>query len=464
VKKIRVFLESFRVRVALVLIMAMFFMALASNLIVQQFAIHAQFAQLRDQLKAVASAVALTIDPDMVTAVPLNRDGVRDPAYLSLYEKLEDIKQNNPCVGYIYILKKTDQKNILRFIVDPDPYLSKKGSTTAYPGDLYDASRFPNMIKAFDKALAEDEIQTDEWGTMLSGYAPIRDKQGKSVAIVGVDMMASDIYRTRKAIHERVLIVFLFGVGLSLMLGMWFSKKITESIALLAEGIRRVSQGDLEYKIEVLGHDEIAELSKDFNQMAEDLRESHRKNREYFYGIIRTLVLIVEARDPCTRGHSERVAEYACKIAKRMGFTPDKMEMLHQTALLHDIGKLGIHEQILRKSEKLTPEEWEILRSHPVIGEDILKPVFLNPEMLAVVRGHHERYDGQGYPDKLAGEDINIFAQILSVADAYDAMTSTRPYRDALSRQQAFDELKKNRGLQFNPAITDTFMDILGKP
>lgn len=460
-KHIKTFFESFRVRVALVLVLAMFLMGFASDLIVQQLAIRAQFEQVRDKLKMIASAIALTIDPDMVKAIPLNRQGVQTKEYQTIFRRLEQVKHENPSIGFIYVMMRTDQENVLQFVVDPDPYLPSDPGLTAYPGDRYDATDFPEMIKAFNGPISEKEVKSDAWGAMISGYAPILDKKGNAIAIVGVDMLASDVYTMQKAIHRGVLLAFFIGIALSLLLGMWFSARLTGSIAKLADGIRRVSQGNLEFEIEVRGHDEVAELLRSFNRMAEDLRSARQKNLDYFYGIIRSLVLIVEARDPYTRGHSDRVAQYAVRIATRMGFSSGKVEMLKHTAVLHDIGKLGVNEGILTKAEKLTPEEWAMLKNHPVIGEDILRPVLLNSEMLAIIRGHHERYDGNGYPDKLAGADINIFTKILSVADAYDAMTSSRPYRSALSREQAIEELKKNRGTQFSPKVVDVFVKIL---
>lgn len=229
----------------------------------------------------------------------------------------------------------------------------------------------------------------------------------------------------------------------------------------LSRGIRSVSRGDLKYKIDVRGNDEIAELSRDFNRMAEDLNRTHQKNQAYFYGVIRSLVTILEARDPYTRGHSERVAELSANMATQMGLAPDRIEMLKQTAILHDIGKLGIHEAILCKKEKLTERDWELLRTHPALGEDILKPVSLDPEILAAVRGHHERHDGTGYPDRIAGEDIHVFSRILSVADAYDAMTTTRSYRQAMKHDEAIAELKKHSGSQFDPKIIDLLIRCL---
>ncbi len=169
----------------------------------------------------------------------------------------------------------------------------------------------------------------------------------------------------------------------------------------------------------------------------------------------------IEAKDSYTRGHSDRVAEYAEKIALRMNFSREKAESLKKAALLHDIGKLGVQESILNKKDKLSGDEWEIIQRHPKIGEEILKPVLSDEEMLSVVRSHHERYDGKGYPDGLKGEAINLFAQIVSVADTFDAMTSVRAYRGALSKEAAIEEIKKNSGIQFNPKVVEVFLGIL---
>ncbi|HNX69307.1 MAG TPA: HD domain-containing protein [Candidatus Omnitrophota bacterium] len=457
----RSFLNSFRAKVTLVLVFGMFFMAFASDLILRQVALDSQFEQLRNRLTILASSVALSLDAEAIKAIPLNRAGIETPAFQKIYGILRRIKEENPSIGYIYVMARTERPDVLQFVVDPDPYLRRNEGLSAYPGDRYSTVHFPNMPQAFSVPFAEKEVGTDEWGSMLSGYAPIRDEKGNAVAILGIDLMASDILVVQKAFHERAVVVFLIGAIFSFLFGMWISFRITRSVAALGEGIRRVSRGDLEHPVELCGNDEIADLAHSFNRMTQDLRETRQKNRDYFYGIIQSLVRIVEARDPYTRGHSERVAEYAGQIAMKIGFPTETVEMLKQTAVLHDIGKLGIHEEILKKTERLTDVEWELLRNHPALGEDILRPVLLSQEMLAIVRGHHERYDGQGYPDHLAGDQINVFAQILSVADAYDAMTSTRAYRPALTQDAALEELQKNRGVQFNPGIVDVFIEIL---
>jgi len=176
---------------------------------------------------------------------------------------------------------------------------------------------------------------------------------------------------------------------------------------------------------------------------------------------VQSLIRILEAKDVYTRGHSERVSEYAEKTALKMQLPAQKVELLKKVAQLHDIGKLVIYEGILNKQDKLTEEEWKIIRGHPVTGEEILKPLFLDDEMLAAVRSHHERYDGRGYPDKISGENTSVFTQIISVADTYDAMTSARAYRSALSKEEATRELKNNCGTQFNPQVVEAFLNVL---
>ncbi|MDD5136358.1 MAG: HD-GYP domain-containing protein, partial [Candidatus Omnitrophica bacterium] len=175
------------------------------------------------------------------------------------------------------------------------------------------------------------------------------------------------------------------------------------------------------------------------------------------------LVRVLEARDPATKGHSDRVAQFSVAIAEKMSLPKDRIELLREAALLHDIGKLGIQEMILNKKAVLSDEDWHLIKKHPEIGEEILKPVSLDTELLAVVRGHHERYDGKGYPDGLEGEKIDILTAIVAVADSYDAMTSNRAYQKNMTKSEALEQLKANRGLQFNPKAVDAFVKVLEK-
>jgi HD-GYP domain-containing protein (c-di-GMP phosphodiesterase class II) len=174
---------------------------------------------------------------------------------------------------------------------------------------------------------------------------------------------------------------------------------------------------------------------------------------------IRMLASAVEARDPCTGNHLERVTNYCLAIALRLGWTGDRLRQVEMGAILHDIGKINIEDAILRKPAALTPEEWEHMRQHPDIGARILGGIsFLEP-VLPYVRHHHERFDGKGYPDGLRGKEIPIGGRLIAVADTFDVMTSTRPYRGALPVEAALDELRAKSGLQFDPEIVEAFFD-----
>ena len=178
---------------------------------------------------------------------------------------------------------------------------------------------------------------------------------------------------------------------------------------------------------------------------------------------IETLAVALEAKDPFTRGHSNMVCAYSVAVARKMGFGPERLRSVEIGSMMHDIGKIGVPDNILLKPGQLTPEEFEIVKRHPVIGEDILRPMqhplFEIPRR--IVRSHHERMDGKGYPDGLKGKEIPLEARITFVADAYEAMTSERPYREALSPEQAFEELACNAGSQFDPDVVDVLCDLL---
>ncbi|OGX00387.1 MAG: hypothetical protein A2Y00_00075 [Omnitrophica WOR_2 bacterium GWF2_43_52] len=447
----------------MVIIVSLLFAGAMSNFLIYRYTLRLQFNDLRNKLMIIAQTASLMVDADTLMRIPLNREGMETPEYKAIAEKLEQIKRVNPPIKYAYTLTKTEEEGIWQFIVDIAPYIEKiKGNgVTSYPGDKYKAWRFPEMLKAYNGASADKKLERDEWGVTLSGYAPIRDKDGKAVAVLGVDVTADTVYRIEQAVRTRSLLVLLLGIMVSFVLGMFISGRITKPIHKLVEGTRHIAEGDLQYEVKVKSSNEIGELAKSFNQMAKSLFESKKKLLDFFYCTVQSFVRILEAKDTYTRGHSERVAEYAQQIAVAMQLPPERVKLVKDTALLHDIGKLAIHEHILNKPEKLTDAEWEIVRKHPEIGEEILKPVVLTEEMLAIVRNHHERYDSTGYPDKISGKNINILAAVVTVADAYDAMTSPRAYRWALSKEHAIGELKKNSGTQFHPKVVEAFLKVL---
>jgi polar amino acid transport system substrate-binding protein len=181
----------------------------------------------------------------------------------------------------------------------------------------------------------------------------------------------------------------------------------------------------------------------------------------FLKNIVLALVNALEAYDIYTRGHSERVALYATQIAEKMGLDKETIRKIYWASLVHDIGKLNIPPEILNKPSKLTKEEYEIIKQHPIKGYQILKELEGLSNIAEIVKYHHERWDGKGYPEGLKGEEIPLEARIIAVADSYDAMTTERPYRKALTKEEAIKELLKNAGTQFDPKVVEVFVQIL---
>ncbi|MFA5801744.1 MAG: HD domain-containing phosphohydrolase [Thermoleophilia bacterium] len=190
---------------------------------------------------------------------------------------------------------------------------------------------------------------------------------------------------------------------------------------------------------------------------------SHEVLEEAFIGTIRSLAEAIDAKDSSTRGHSDWVAKYAMMIGRQMGLENGRLDALKYAGYLHDVGKIGIPDSILGKTSQLTQEEWQLMKKHPIMSAKILEPVPIAPAIKAAIRHHHERYDGKGYPYGLSGESIPLEARIMAVADSYEAMISDRPYRKALSDEQAVAELKRCVGSQFDPRMVEAFLRALGR-
>ncbi len=189
--------------------------------------------------------------------------------------------------------------------------------------------------------------------------------------------------------------------------------------------------------------------------------ELYTRMRKMYIDTIRTLAATIDAKDPYTRGHSERVSQMAVKLAKRVGYSEDEIEYIEYAAILHDIGKIGIEDRILGKKDKLTDEEYEKIKEHPVIGAGIIESIEFLKKCSQTVKHHHEHFDGNGYPDGLKGDAIPRTARLLAIIDAYDAMNSDRPYRRKLTEQDILNELQNEAGKQFDPEMVKIFITII---
>lgn len=202
-------------------------------------------------------------------------------------------------------------------------------------------------------------------------------------------------------------------------------------------------------------------FSENNNQLKIKVEEKTRKLQDVYLQTIKSLAKVLEKKDRYTLKHSYNVAQYSVDIALEMGLSDLERLYLKEAAELHDLGKVAIPDGILSKKDKLTKEEWEEIKKHPIASSEILKPLFFLNGTIDMIEQHHERYDGKGYPYGKKGDEIPLGARIIAVADAYEAMISDRPYRKALTKEKAIEELKNNSGKQFDPEIVKVFLKLL---
>jgi HD-GYP domain-containing protein (c-di-GMP phosphodiesterase class II) len=230
----------------------------------------------------------------------------------------------------------------------------------------------------------------------------------------------------------------------------------------LTAEINEVEKGYFTVEADDFYSDEFSTLVHGFNHMVKGLEDRETKNNKMNESFFTTLAATLDARDPYTAGHSERVAHYAVEIGKRANMTREQITILKKTGLLHDIGKIAMPDSILLKDGRLTDEEFTMIKQHPRRGEEILlqiEPKEIMAHFIPGVRSHHERIDGLGYPDGLSGNSIPTNGRILAVADAFDAMTSDRPYRKGMSKEKALSILQQGKETQWDSTFVDYLVD-----
>ena len=260
--------------------------------------------------------------------------------------------------------------------------------------------------------------------------------------------------------------IFWGGVALALAIGaaLLFAAGIARPVRILAQKTREIAKGNYQQRVEVRTHNEIGELADTFNAMStsiekaiEDLKKAAHENHLLFINSIRMLAAAIDAKDPYTRGHSERVARYSIAIGKNLNLPEKEMRNLRISALLHDVGKIGIDDRILRKPGALSDDEFEVMKGHPVKGAAIMSGVGQLNDCIPGMKYHHEKWSGGGYPDNLEGEAIPMQARIVAIADTFDAMTTNRPYQKAMELGYVVEKIRSFAGTRFDPRVVDAF-------
>lgn len=337
-------------------------------------------------------------------------------------------------------------------------------------------SNIPDLpFEATDKALASCPPQSEcdfrmEGANWISLPMPT-GSMGSAYTLRSLQNVDAVIGPVQSVLHEFFFVVGAVAVLVALIFSMLSSQSIVKPLSTVVEHLRRTAKTGVlpEFEGHAASTVEIRELLESFNRAAEAVREAQNDLRDAYVEFVGSLANALDARDQYTAGHSKRVSELSSATAAAMGLPPAHVEQVRIGALLHDIGKIGINDSVLQKPGRLTDEEFDLVKQHPVIGRRILEGVQGLAPFLATVEYHHENWDGSGYPLGQAGETTQIDARIVHVADAYDAMTTNRSYRRGMTHERAVEILREYAGTQFDPQIVEVFAGlpreiVLGKP
>jgi len=298
---------------------------------------------------------------------------------------------------------------------------------------------------------------------MLGTYSPVTSLDWAVV----VQKPRREAYRSIYEMQRTARLLAILAVLLSIGVSIFAARRITNPLQVLTESSRALAKGDFSQRVHLWSRTEIGELAQTFNSMSEelerfveDLKRAADENRALFMGSIQMLAGAVDEKDPYTRGHSDRVTRYSLLIAKEMNLPSSFMEILQVSAQLHDVGKIGIEDHILKKPGALTEEEFEVMKTHTTKGANILRPVTQLAEMLPGIELHHEALDGRGYPYGLKGDQIPLLARVIAVADTFDALTTNRPYQQAHTPDQALQIIKNLAGKRLDPAAVAALLAV----
>lgn len=318
-----------------------------------------------------------------------------------------------------------------------------------------DSSRFKRNIGE-RRTLEISRVEFDE----ILGPWEVRD--GEDLGIIGVALQRSMLVQAFDASDQLRIVTFIaITILLLIAFGINVTNIVTRPIRKLVKASTEVANGNLDIRVEPQGNDEIALLTHSFNTMVSSLNQAKVELLEAYDKTLEGWSLALELRDSETEGHTRRVTRMTLDLAQMMGIAQEEMINLRRGALLHDIGKMAIPDSILLKPGKLTFEEWEVMRRHPVFAYQLISPIrYLHPAM-DIPYCHHEKWDGSGYPRGLRHEEIPIAARIFAVVDVWDAMRSNRPYRRALPEDEACEYILSAAGSHFDPLVVEAFFDLI---
>ncbi|HTP70221.1 MAG TPA: HD domain-containing phosphohydrolase [Dongiaceae bacterium] len=424
-------------------------------------ALQRAFVSSVQSVKFRSDPLALAPDnrPAFVIAVPLTDSQNNFTGMLAAVVSLDPILRR---------LQDASVRGRTVFVVDHFGHIVAHPDTRHFvPGeDLSEKSHLVGIVKSLPKELRNTETvrfnqkENSRPVEIVGTYSTFPEVNWAVIAQRSVSEARADAGVPE--LNRQALAFVSVVVLIAVLFGYFFAVGISGPIRNLAASTRAISRGEFHQRTPVKGAAEISELAENFNLMASDieeyiekLKEAAEENRELFIGSIRMLAAAIDEKDPYTRGHSGRVAKYSTIIAQELKMPADDLDKLKISALLHDVGKIGVDDRVLKKPGSLTPEEFEIMKTHTTKGANIMRPVSQLKDMLPGIELHHEHLDGRGYPYGLSGAQIPLMARIIAVADTLDAMTTNRPYQSAMELDYALGRIKALTGSKFDQVVVN---------
>jgi HD-GYP domain-containing protein (c-di-GMP phosphodiesterase class II) len=347
-----------------------------------------------------------------------------------------------------------------RVIAHPDARRFVPGTDLRSSYIVAQASGLPKDLRTTATVQRFSDIEQGRKSELIGTYSTIPDLAWTVIAQRSIEEARDDA--GVRELNAQALTFVLVVTAAAVILGYLFAVGISTPIRALAASTRAISRGEFHERAPVRGAAEISELAQTFNNMAGDiesyiarLKQAAEENRELFLGSIRMLAAAIDEKDPYTRGHSDRVAKYSVMIGQQLELPAKELDRLRISALLHDVGKIGVDDRVLKKPGALTAEEFQIMKQHPSKGANIMRPVAQLKDVLPGIELHHEHVDGKGYPYGLKGEDIPMMARIIAVSDTLDAITTNRPYQSAMEIDEALRIIRKVAGSKFDLTVVE---------
>jgi HD-GYP domain-containing protein (c-di-GMP phosphodiesterase class II) len=397
--------------------------------------------------------VAAANQPAVIIAVPLLDDG----AVIGTVEAIVSLRRISERI------REEGKGDVTAFLVDRNGKVlihSEAAVEVQHPDFSY-----LKIVQEFSKApvhltISYDDHRVGEGVTMLGTVAPV-GRPDWGVVVQKPEKMA---YASVSKMVRATIMWISIALALAILAASVFASGIAGPVRALAERTREIANGNYHQRVELKTHNEIGELAENFNSMSgaieraiEQLRKAAHENHLLFINSVRMLAAAIDAKDPYTRGHSERVARYSIGIGKNLGLSEQEMRNLRISALLHDVGKIGIDDRILRKPGALSEDEFEVMKGHPSKGAAIMSGVAQLIDIIPGMKYHHEKWSGGGYPDGLIAEEIPMQARIVAIADTFDAMTTNRPYQKAMEINYVVEKIKTFAGTRFDPRVVEAF-------